>query len=250
MPVVRDPARRLIRRLHRWLGLSAAIFVVLLSLTGIALNHSDGLSLNSRYLSSSWLQRWYGIDVPEPTISFSVGDQRLTLLGSRLYLDDAEVDSGIEAIVGAVTFDTALDQELVIATPRELIFVSQDGVTVDRTDLRSDLGAQISEIAAARSRVILRANDAIFAYDPTSQSALTLLDTASNYQWSRPSSVPVALLEQIKRQYGGSGISLERFVYDIHSGRILKSAGVWIMDFLAVAFILLAGTGVLVWFRR
>ena len=62
-----SPARRLRRRntltiWHRRLGLTAALFVLLLATTGLALNHTDGLRLDERYVGAGWLLRWYGIE--------------------------------------------------------------------------------------------------------------------------------------------------------------------------------------------
>ena len=42
---------RILIRLHRALGLSAALLVLVLALSGLALNHSETLTLDSRYLT-------------------------------------------------------------------------------------------------------------------------------------------------------------------------------------------------------
>ena len=41
---------RLLYKLHRYLGLAVSVILILLAITGIALNHTDDWQLNSRYI--------------------------------------------------------------------------------------------------------------------------------------------------------------------------------------------------------
>ena len=52
---------------HRIIGLAAALFVVMFSVTGIMLNHSRDWGLHHVNVSSEWMMEWYGI--PEPIIT-------------------------------------------------------------------------------------------------------------------------------------------------------------------------------------
>ena len=63
--------QRVLGRLHRWLGLGSIAFVLLLSTTGIVLNHKDDFRLDRMYLSSSWLLDWYGVESPAAEASFA-----------------------------------------------------------------------------------------------------------------------------------------------------------------------------------
>ena len=47
---------------HRYMGLAAALFVVLLASTGLLLNHTERLGLAQRYISAGPLLDWYGIE--------------------------------------------------------------------------------------------------------------------------------------------------------------------------------------------
>ena len=98
-----NSSQRWLSRWHRWFGVGSIVFILLLSVTGIALNHSDDLNLDSRYLRSPWLLEWYGIDVPDPESSFVAAPHRVTLIGERLYYDDSELMSGISTLVGMVS---------------------------------------------------------------------------------------------------------------------------------------------------
>ena len=50
----------LLWRWHRRLGLLAALFVLVVAVTGIVLNHTSGLALDRRFVDWSWLNAVYG----------------------------------------------------------------------------------------------------------------------------------------------------------------------------------------------
>jgi len=51
---------------HRYLGLASALFVIILSITGILLNHTESLRLDERPVAQRWLLNIYGIAAVEP----------------------------------------------------------------------------------------------------------------------------------------------------------------------------------------
>ncbi|MFT5351416.1 MAG: hypothetical protein ACI9MF_002239 [Gammaproteobacteria bacterium] len=50
--------------------------------------------------------------------------------------------------------------------------------------------------------------------------------------------------------YRGKGLSLERILLDLHSGRLLGNAGVFIVDLAALFFVFLALSGSWMWLRK
>jgi uncharacterized iron-regulated membrane protein len=54
----------------------------------------------------------------------------------------------------------------------------------------------------------------------------------------------------LQRSYRGIGLSAERVMLDLHSGRILGRAGVYLVDAAAIVFLLLAVSGTWLWARR
>lgn len=49
-------------RWHRRIGITAAVFVVILSVTGIILNHNVTLGIDKNFITNEWLLEWYGYD--------------------------------------------------------------------------------------------------------------------------------------------------------------------------------------------
>jgi hypothetical protein len=61
--------------------------------------------------------------------------------------------------------------------------------------------------------------------------------------------MPKDLHDKLMILYRGKGLPLERVILDIHSGRILGQAGVLLIDFMAILFLLLAMSGVWMWVK-
>ena len=71
----------------------------------------------------------------------------------------------------------------------------------------------------------------------------------SSVIWSGSREIPKDLYEQLLILYRGKGLPLERLIQDLHSGRILGDAGILLVDFMALLFLLLAMSGAWMWFK-
>ena len=98
------PSASFLRRLRRWhrgTGLFLLLWVLLVAVTGVALNHSAGLGLDKLRLTSPLLLRLYAIELKEPQ-GIPVDRHWLSVGGDRqLYLDAlATGRQGRRAIIG------------------------------------------------------------------------------------------------------------------------------------------------------
>ena len=177
------PVQRCLSRVHRWLGLGSVAFVLLLSVTGIALNHAGQLNLDRHYLRSPWLLEWYGITVPPPQASFTVAAHRVSLIGERLYFDNSELTDGIPALVGAVSTPSFI----AIATPTDVLLVTPDGTLVERIDTEAHLPGDVTAIGIAGAVLLLRGGDYLYETD---ENLLTLRPVVefdvADIQWPAP----------------------------------------------------------------
>lgn len=233
-------------RLHRSLGLITVAFIVFLSVTGIALNHSTDLGLDRRYIGADWLLDRYGIDAPEVGPSFALGERRLTLVGERLFLDDREVARDIGVLAGGARFRN----QIVAGSDDALLFISPAGELLDRVPLGAGLDGPIRGPAISAGTLVLALGSELRAYDERSFALVPFGGETQGLDWPRASPVPVPLLDRIELAYRGRGLTFERLLYDLHSGRILARAGTWVMDFVGGLLLVLAGTGLYLWFRR
>jgi hypothetical protein len=235
-----------LRRVHRWFGLVALLFVLLLSVTGIALNHTSGWKLNERHVRWSWLLDAYGIEAPAPSASFAAGDHRATLLGKRLYLDGRELARGIERLAGAV-----VTGEFVVVATGDEIFVLTAGELVERMSPGDLRPGSIAALGIADSRVIVRSGDAIFRFDEQLVSAEVLAaGVPAGVRWSISTPPAPDELAAVEDLYRGRGLTVERVLADLHSGRLFTRFGPLFMDAAAVLLILLGLTGLWMWMQR
>jgi len=232
------------RWLHRWLGISAAVFVLLLSVTGIALNHSDDWRLDRRYVAWGWLLDAYGISVPEAAKSFAVGDRRVTLIGNHLYFDDRELVTGEDWLAGfAMHGDVA-----VIGLRHAILLVNAAGELIERLDTTAVLPGGIQRIGQFGDRAVISGAEGEFIAD----DSLTVFETLQpddTARWSGVSPVPESLRALLDTQYRGRGLTVERLLTDLHSGRIVPAIGVRFMDLVGVFLVVLSATGILLWAR-
>ena len=73
---------------HRYIGITVALFVLILSTTGILLNHTERFQLDSQHVQSDLILDWYGIHAPQKMISFATGARQVTLFGHHFQLND------------------------------------------------------------------------------------------------------------------------------------------------------------------
>ena len=239
---------RLLRSLymwHRWLGLAAAAFVMVLSITGLLLNHTEELELDSRHVHASGLLDWYGIRVPAGMRSFPVGKSIVTQVGDRLYWNTTQIPLPATRLIGAMDFSDFA----VVAIEGELLLFSDSGELIERLDGAAGVPAGMQAIGIS-SRGTL-AVQAAHGYYQTDHMFLEWTETDTlQATWAVATAPEAGLRSALERAWRGTGLSLERVLLDIHSGRILGSRGVYLMDAAALLFLVLAASGVWLWSRR
>ena len=228
------------RRGHRWVGVSLLVFVLFLAITGITLNHSADLGLDRRYVSWSWLLDAYGMEAPQPSASFEDGGFRATLLGDRLFLDGKDTGHTMSSLAGLV----ALEPLLLVAGDRIAHIFMTSGEIVESIDLGAKLAGPIERVGAVDGRaVILSSNEIIRSDNDVAVFEAWRDNVANEIPWSVASQPDAESLAELEAAWRGRGVTVERFLLDLHSGRILSVPGTLLMDFVAACMILLGISG-------
>jgi hypothetical protein len=239
--------RSWVRRLHRWLGITALAFVLLLATTGIALNHGDAWRLDERYLDWGWVLAAYGMNAPAPDASFADGGHRATLLGGRLYFNGVEIARDVASLAGVVY----AGEIVVVAVDTEAFLLTPDGALVERMALDGRLSAAIEALGRAGQRVVLSSGGKLWRFDAALANVEPWPESAAaDVRWSAATPVAADQLAAIRDLYRGRGVSVERLLADLHSGRIFTRLGALVMDAVGVLLILLALTGLVLWRPR
>lgn len=236
--------RAWLRRTHRWLGLAALLFVLLLSVTGIALNHSSDWGLDRRYVSWEWAARALGMRAPEPSASFADNARRVTQLGTRIYFDGREL--GVEA--GELRGLVIIEPLAIVAAEDSIVLLTMNGEIVEHIDLAGGLPGAIARVGRADQRFVLESDGDWFVSD----ADITAFTAAPRGQvpdvaWSVESEPTREQVADLKALYRGRILTVERLLIEIHSGRILASGGPLLLDAVGIVFILLSLSGLVVW---
>ena len=233
------------RRLHRSFGAFAVVFVLFMVLSGLALNHSNDLGLDQRKASQSFVLGWYGLGKPSNIKSYAVGDDWISIAGSQLYLNDNAVAT-LHGGVGAVSTDDLY----IAASGDEVLLLDHDGNLVERLPWASISEAPIEAIGLQLNQTVtVRSAGQVWLADADLLNWQRIEEPITSPDWSSPQVAPDELQQSITSLYRGEGLSLERVLLDLHSGRIFGSIGVVVYDLLALALGFLSISGLVLWFR-
>jgi len=232
---------------HRRFGIVAALLVLVLSVTGLALNHTESLRLDERFATAGWLLDWYGIEPPATGSTCVMGDTRISLLGDQLYLDRHALPGRFGRLAGTV----AAGGFLVVAVDGEVMIITPEGDLVDRLGPESGVPPVIDGIGLGPDgSVLLRAGDEFFSSTVETLAWSRSAQVDEGTAWSVPAALPADELAALQADFLGRILPLERVLLDVHSGRIGGPIGMILMDGAAVLLLLLALSGTWLWFRR
>ena len=227
-------------RWHGRLGIIASLFVLILLITGIALNHTERLSLDEKYVAAEWLLNWYGIAPKNRPVSYRAGSRWITDLDGHIFLDQTFIHESTRPIVGAHT----TQEMVVVATEDTFYLFGHDGSLIEKMNT---LPGKILRLGARDDHTYIDTPLGIFSTD-SNFVAWQQAETIPN--WISSSSLPKPIRQTILDGYRGRGLPLERVVLDLHSGRILGAWGPYLMDAAAIILLILVLSGFYNWTIR
>ncbi len=231
-------------RWHRRAGLTAALVIALVTLTGLLLNHTSELGLGDRHVKQNALLAFYGIKTPELS-SFRSGDYWLSGDAQhRLYLNSDAIAECRGALVGAA----AHKDYFWLACQQQIMIFSQQGDLLDKITAAYGLPVPVKRFGICDGTLCIGTDERLFAVN-SEQITFSPLIT-DNPRWSEQSVLPESIRTDLVEKYRGQGLSWERVFLDIHSGRIFGDIGVWIVDVAAVLLFFLALSGFVLWYQH
>ena len=229
---------------HRYVGITAAFFVIILAITGLVLNFNDRLQLDQNHIDNSWLLDRYNIG-SFPIVSFQVNSHIISQASDYIYLDGEYKLHLLEKLVGAINL---LDHYL-LATESNLLLVDTQGQIVEEIGNYSGLPEKPLGIAAtAQGDPVIRG---INTYWKGSKELTAWQPLQGPHpKWVSPVKTPETLNIKIQAHARGHEITIERILLDLHSGRLLGSWGQNVMSIAAVLLLLLGITGTIMWIQK
>ena len=227
---------------HRYIGVSTALLVIILAVSGLMLNHTGALKLDSRFINNDWLLDRYGIQAPASIRSYQVEEHWLSQWGERLFLNQTDLGSSREMLLGVLAYEgiliAALDSEVWLLTPQ--------GELIEKLGGNEGIPAGMSAIGLTdEGHVAVMAAHGVYTADrdlviwQDAPDAITV--------WIDSSELPDKVYKTLLEKYRGHGLSLERVILDLHSGRLFGEYGIYVMDAAAVLMLFLALSGSWIW---
>ena len=212
-------------------------FLMLLTGTGVLLNHSEDMGLAEQPVSGFIGSLIYDLGNVTGVEAWQVNTQWVYTMNQQLYLDDAPVDYCDGSLIGAIE----LEQLLIALCSRELIIIDAEGRLVERISVGDGIPPGVTAIASSDNGLVLQVNDELRLFDLDRLESSIWSEGAESIEWSKAQPLPDYLLDEL--QIIVPEINLERLILDIHSGRILGGWRQFAMDLLALLILVLAVGG-------
>jgi len=230
---------------HRYIGITIAFFVIILSITGILLNHTTEFKLSTRHIKNEALLKHYGIRAPDNVRSHVSNNIWVSQWGSRLYLDKKDLGEINSQLIGIMYYK----EMIVIGLSDNLLLYTADGELIEKLSSEGGIPPVVTAIGITDNHLL--------AVNSTQGTYVADIDLTSWHKepqaktiWNSPENLPKPLHDILLIEYRGKGLNMERVLLDIHSGRLLGTGGVYFMDVVALLLIFLACSGLWIWTMR
>lgn len=225
--------RRLLRNLHKWIGIVSCLFMLLVSATAIALNHAD---LWRPYFLHASTQA--GFDLAHAKYLVADPHQSSHLLASNDKALYQSQDGGrswtelklfvpAEKIAG-IAFHPARPQFFWVALREVGIYLSDDGGELweELVDLPFNPveGEYIQQLTVAQGPTLkVKTELGLYTYGPDGKWVKQNLSSGNRRQW----------------------LSVHDLIWQLHTGRFFGNWGIWLYDLISISLIVLSISGLL-----
>lgn len=220
-----------VKKLHRYVGIVLVAFVLLIAVTGMLLNHADDVNLAGRPVPVFIADWYYDRDLSNLK-GYEVTNAIVYLVGNEVYLDSVAVAVCSTTLEGAI----AATNQIVALCGRELILMSPEGQLIERLGAAHGVPDGIRQLGRLEHDLVVATDNRVIRFD------LTTLQTGpvdGDVEWQTTTTVPSALTRQLL----AGAVSWEKFILDLHSGRLVGVSGVWLADIIALLLIAMSVSG-------
>lgn len=248
----RNQLLKALRPWHRRLGLCSALFIMLLLITGVAINHSQDFKLDTAQVKQAWLLDYYGISAPNSLSVFSVRPQVLAATDTQLWLGDKLILESKFPLLGAMKVGPSL---LAIDSQQAYLF-SLEGELYETQGVSTGLPQEIEAMAYDDAGVWLKTSQGLFLSDEDLvewQAASTALGVSSDIAWITAiakNKIDPSQWQAMELNARSGHLTWERVMLDLHSGRLFGPLTVWLWDLFALALLMVVGTGCWIWWKQ
>lgn len=238
------PNARTLRRWHKKLGLVGAFFLLLVSLTGVLINHSHPLSLDSQTVNSGWLLDWYGIAGPSKVSQFAAQDLPLVATDNLLWHGQQRLLDADSPVQSAIVHG----DKILAVDGHALYWLSIEGQLLEKQEARLGLPASPNVLGVTDDgRIWLQTPDGCYVSDDQ-LLAWQASAAPADIRWAWPQTI--ADRQPWINLARSTHLSWERLLLDLHSGRLLGAWAIWLWDLVALIFVLLSASGIWIYLKN
>lgn len=234
---------RILRPWHRRLGVTSALFIFILAITGVAINHSQDLNLADIPVTQGWLLDYYGIENPGHVAQFGTRDRSLLITDNLLWLENQQIFEAPGTLISATTvgrFVVAIDS-------RQLYLFDRDGQLQETQNSSTGLPGDLQAMAVSAEGLLwLKTNSGYYKADEQLLD-WTLVSPAAPLMWLEPQTPIDPDVMQMARS---AHLNWQRVIVDLHSGRLFGAFTLWIWDLFAIALLLVSFSGMWIWLKQ
>ena len=222
---------RLLRKIHRKVGVFLSLFLILLAVTGVLLNHSEQFLLSKNHIPG-FMAAWY-IE-PEPVTGFLIED-------THLYASEGMLIAGESSLTHCpVLLDAVpLTREVALLCTDGLILLTHQFEFIERIEAIDGFPEEASAVGRVGDELAVQLNQRWFLFDPLSWE-LTPLPQIKAVSELDSTEVPTSLTL-------GRAVTWQQFILDVHSGAVVGLSGRLFNDLVAVMLIMMAFSGIIMW---
>lgn len=228
--------RKLLRKIHRWVGLLSALWLLQLATTGLLLQHADTLKLTSSFVKSPTILQWF--DYGHRQQAWDVAGEVVYQIDDEVKINEAIINIA-EPLVGAVK----LNKQWVLATSNQLRWINPKGEIINQIDDFDGVPTPIEQVVIDLQTVFLQSGGVWY-------QVLTDLTFEPSISPTTIKNQPRALLatekENLFRELLGQKLSYDKVIHGIHSG--IKSSS-WLNTLSALALLYLCFSGIYLFFK-
>lgn len=228
---------KLFRRLHRRVGIASMLFLALLAVTGIILNHAQEWRLYDKRLPSSVASIFYPELAATTVFQYQFEELNLYQIEQAIYLEQDQLALSCSAEISGAAL---VGSSLWVSCGNSLSLFQSDGVLVEKLTLAVD---GISALARCQQALCVLQQDDWYLFDEASLQ-LDKVEGAQNYAVEKPQTTQ---LDASAFGYTPAELNVGRLISDIHSGAIAGAVGKLFVDLIGIIILFLSLTGLYLW---
>ena len=140
------------------------------------------------------------------------------------------------------------ERVLWVAFVDALVELDNDFNVVQRYGSLDGLEMPIRAIGLSKGVPVVDSAGGVFGLDTAFVEFVPMEDEIGP-EWQASGVLPLSLEQELLASYGGPQITYERLLVDLHSGRLFGTIGVIIVDIAAICLLVLAVTGIYLYFK-